>query len=337
MGGRDGSLVELLNEAVVAHPWVATAFFFAFGLTLGSFANVVIYRLPRYCLSIVKPGSFCPKCETPLAWYDNIPLFAWALWLGRKCRHCGVPIPARYPAVELLMGLIVAGLFWHVVVTNPMPLADGIGVPLPEWQPWLLFGVWTTFSLIFLCAAWIDAQMRLIPDRLSLGGGLLALLLAPLVPLLHLQHVPPGLVDDPYVGLVESPLWLRSLATSGIVAAIAAGGLWAIGLLGWLVAPKEAKAAGGGMGLGDVKLIVPIAVILGWPKLGVAFLAAIVIATVFGLPILIRKWRSKGEYSSAIAFGPFLAMGAVVAMLWSRPVLDWFGRYLEFVMTGLWT
>lgn len=336
LAGRDDSVVSLLNDAVDTHPWVALAFFFAFGLTLGSFANVVIYRLPRYCLSIVRPGSFCPECETPLAWYDNIPLFAWALWLGRKCRHCKAPIPARYPMVELIMGVVVAAIFWSTVIESRTPLLPDIGAPLPDWQPWLLFMLWTCFALIFLCASWIDFQLRLIPDRLSVGGGLLALLLSPLVPLLHLQHVPGSLIEDPYIGLVDSPLWLRSLVTSVVLMAGSAAVLWAIGLLSWIVVPKEAKAHGGGMGLGDVKLIMPIAAILGWPKLILAFAAACVIASVVGLPVLFRKWFGKEEVSSAIPFGPYLAMGAVVAMLFSRPILGWFGGYLTFVQTGLW-
>src|ERR1700683_1411346 len=77
---------------------------FVFGCLIGSFLNVCIYRWPLD-LSVVKPRSFCPECEAPIAWYDNVPLLSYAL-LRRRCRHCQKPIPARYPIVEALTGIL---------------------------------------------------------------------------------------------------------------------------------------------------------------------------------------------------------------------------------------
>src|SRR5437763_10996528 len=97
---------------------VEAFFALAFGLLIGSFLNVCIYRLPRD-LSVVRPRSYCPACEHPIAWYDNVPVLSYAILRGR-CRHCQGAIPARYPVVELLTG----GLFFvYVLRMGPTPAA----------------------------------------------------------------------------------------------------------------------------------------------------------------------------------------------------------------------
>ncbi len=96
--------MALLAERV---PWLLAAFAFAFGACIGSFLNVVIARLPKG-ESLVRPESHCPKCQTPIRWHDNIPVFGW-LALRGKCRDCGLPISPRYPMVELLVGLLAVG------------------------------------------------------------------------------------------------------------------------------------------------------------------------------------------------------------------------------------
>lgn len=119
---------------------------FLFGLVFGSFANVVIHRVPRD-ESLVKPPSECPQCETPLQWRDNIPVLSWLL-LRRKCRHCGEPISVRYPLVELTTGLLFAGV--------------GARFGLDWALPGFLLFVWTLFVL-----GMIDARTRRIPNRLT--------------------------------------------------------------------------------------------------------------------------------------------------------------------------
>src|SRR6188474_2721479 len=90
------------------------------GLGIGSFANVVIYRVPAG-LSVVKPRSACPNCGTPIVSRHNIPVVSW-LWLRRRCASCGAPISARYPIVELGMGVAffaivaVSGIHWHTLI-----------------------------------------------------------------------------------------------------------------------------------------------------------------------------------------------------------------------------
>src|SRR5690554_2083364 len=126
--------------SVDAFFYVLTAFAFMLGAVVGSFLNVVIYRVPAG-LSIVRPGSRCPKCETPIAWYDNIPIFSWMI-LRARCRSCQVHIPARYALVELLMAVLSAAL-WFKVAWRHFEMVGSpwqVGFPPPvaslEFLPW---------------------------------------------------------------------------------------------------------------------------------------------------------------------------------------------------------
>lgn len=105
------SLIHNLGVAAIAGGRPAgAAIAAALGLAIGSFLNVVIYRVPRG-LSVARPGSFCPTCGTPVRGYDNVPVVSWLVLRGR-CRHCGEPISARYPLVELVTGALFAAVAW---------------------------------------------------------------------------------------------------------------------------------------------------------------------------------------------------------------------------------
>jgi len=137
-----------------ANPWWLCSVSLVFGLVIGSFLNVVIYRLPEG-ESIVSPGSRCPACRTPLTAVDNVPVFSY-LWLRGRCRHCGVRISPRYPAVEAVTGLVFAGVAWRF----------GLGYATP-----LLM----LFAAALITAAMIDLDHQIIPDEISLGGLLLGI------------------------------------------------------------------------------------------------------------------------------------------------------------------
>ena len=123
-----------------------------FGLLIGSFLNVVIYRLPRG-QSIVRGRSMCPKCRKTVHGYDNIPLVSWIVLRG-KCRACGWKIPARYPLVELLTGIAAAGAMW---ASGPT-----------------LTALWVfAFLAIMIAITFIDWEHQIIPDPLSIGGTVL--------------------------------------------------------------------------------------------------------------------------------------------------------------------
>jgi leader peptidase (prepilin peptidase)/N-methyltransferase len=131
---------------VAVPDWIWFVFIFAFGCCVGSFLNVVIYRLPRD-QSLIKPPSACPACGKYIRFYDNIPLISWLL-LGARCRHCKAPISPRYFVIELLTGLVFTGLFFLFFYTD---LRDGV-------RPFLSGGWFIYLSSIILLAALIAAS-----------------------------------------------------------------------------------------------------------------------------------------------------------------------------------
>jgi leader peptidase (prepilin peptidase)/N-methyltransferase len=261
------------------------------GASVGSFLTVCIHRIPED-LSVVSPASRCPRCRTPIGWYDNVPILSW-LWLRGRCRHCAAPIAARYPVVELLGGLLAVAALLRLGPT-PMGL------------------VAFAFTAALLLITFIDFDHFFIPDEVSL----------------------PGIV----VGLAVS------LLPGGIGLADAAVGAALGGGLLWLVAWSYERMTGlEGMGLGDVKLLAMIGAFLGWQALPVVLLVASLtgslagVAAIFGprgragmgrvrhalgmralVPYLRRRART-----TAIPFGPFLALGAVVALYAPQTTLPW--------------
>ena len=157
-----------VEEFWIAHVWV-----FFVGSCVGSFLNVVIYRLPAG-LSLVRPGSRCPHCETPVRFYDNIPILSWLILRGR-CRSCKATIAVRYPMVELLTGLLA-------------------------WFTWLKFGLSWAFLMNFIFIAtlvavtFIDLDHRIIPDVISLPGIPLFFLAGLLLPAPSLKDALIGVV-----------------------------------------------------------------------------------------------------------------------------------------------
>lgn len=246
------------------------------GLVFGSFANVVIKRVPAN-ESLVKPPSECPKCETPLQWRDNIPLLSWLL-LRRRCRHCKEPISARYPLVELGTAVVFA--------------AVGARLGLDWALPGFLLFAWTLLVL-----AVIDAGTRRIPNRLTYPLTPTLLVLLGGAALLHAQ-----------------PGWaLRALL----------GGFIAFGLLlsMALVNPR-------GMGMGDVKLAAFIGIglgYLGWDHLLLGVFAGFLLGGVVASALLIGQARGRKD---AIPFGPYLAAGAIVALLAGGPLIDGYRTFV---------
>ncbi|MBN2377707.1 MAG: prepilin peptidase [Sedimentisphaerales bacterium] len=135
---------------------VILIFLFALGISTGSFLNVVVYRLPRE-MSLVQPGSHCTSCGKPIAWYDNIPVFAWFFLRGR-CRHCGAAFSFRYPLVELLTGLLFITLYWGYFSQN-------LRQPMPEFfdSGWLIYLGHIALLSALLAATLIDAEHWIIP------------------------------------------------------------------------------------------------------------------------------------------------------------------------------
>jgi leader peptidase (prepilin peptidase)/N-methyltransferase len=274
-----------------------------FGACVGSFINVVAYRLPRACMSIAKPRSRCPRCSAAIAWYDNLPVLSWLLLRGR-CRKCRARISVRYPLVELL----VAALF--VVVALRVLPREALRDPWRFGLPWLDWGVRSLITGALVALSLIDLDYRILPDPITKSGIVAGPFLAFLAP-----GVQPSPVIDGWSLFGERSLQQLLGANlvalvHGVLGAITSGFLlWGIGALGSRVFRKPA------MGFGDVKMFAAMGAVLGFWSL-----LALFVATFTGAIVgILIKLATKGRY---IPFGPFLAVGMWVVMLWGEPVLS---------------
>ncbi len=268
-----------------------TALVFALGACIGSFTNVLVLRLPA-SESVVRPGSRCPACARPLAWYENVPILAWLALRGR-CRTCRTPISIQYPLVELAVGLVFAGNF--------LLFGPGRGATGSEWlgamasPQWIVASVFTT---LLLAIALTDVRTYLIPDELSVGGMLIGLLLGLL----------PG-------GLTPLDSLLGAVAGAGVLMGVA-----------WLGAYMFRKEAMGG---GDIKMLAMIGSFTSWRGVFLTlFLGALLGSIIYGPIALVQRARQRraggnGEREgsdepaeevdrSLVPFGFFLAPAAAL-------------------------
>lgn len=275
----------MLIEQLQSSPELLIACTFLLGLLIGSFLNVVIYRLPimmqqqwrqecqtflelptdspkRFNLSL--PGSHCPACQTPIKAYDNLPIVSY-LGLGGKCRNCQQPISLRYPLIELLTGLCSALIAWR------------FGFSLN-----LLFGLIFTWCLI--AQSFIDIDHQLLPDSINL-------------PLL-------------WLGLLLSVFSLFSTAEDSIIGAIAGYlSLWSVYHLFRILTGKH------GMGYGDFKLMAVLGAWLGWQYLPLIILMSSLVGASLGSLLVLFN---KHSFSQPIPFGPYIAAAGWLSLVWGN-------------------
>ena len=271
--------VELADHAV--------ALLGLLGLLIGSFLNVVIYRLPKMMehqwevecalaagqaapaqppFNLVVPRSTCPHCGAGIAWYDNIPLVSYSV-LGGRCRHCQASIPLRYPMVELCTALLFAFCGWR-------------------WGMGAAALAWCAFLAGMLCLALIDWDSTLLPDSIVL-------------PLLWLGLIGANLQ---WTGVtLEQSLW-------GAVAGYLS--LWSVYWVFKLATGKE------GMGYGDFKLLACLGAWFGWQALIPIILMSSVIGAVVGIMLKLHEGLREG---GVMPFGPFL-VGAGMVCLFANPL-----------------
>jgi len=274
---------------------IAYIFVFVFGSLVGSFLNVVIHRVPRE-ESIVFPNSRCPKCETAIKPFDNIPIFGW-LMLGGKCRACKEPISARYPAVELLHALLWLLVYWQVGFTPFLPVG-------------LIF-VSTLVALMF-----IDAEHMILPNVITYPFFVFAILIRVIYPIAFGPQYFADMSYWPATALAGYPDWLVSLAC-GLVGALAGGGsLWLVGEL-W----KRLRGVDA-MGLGDVKMMLGFGAILGWRLSFLAIFFAAFAGAVIG-SIYVARQKDK-DMQTQIPFGIFLGIGSILALLFGERLVGWY-------------
>ncbi|MEY3123607.1 MAG: hypothetical protein RLZZ573_127 [Pseudomonadota bacterium] len=257
------------------------------GLLIGSFLNVVIYRLPKMMerqwatecdehsgmaptpiepFNLMVPRSACPHCGHQIRWFENVPVFSYLLLRG-KCSKCHTPISARYLIVEIATGVLFAYCVWQWGFN-----ASGL--------------TWSVFAATLLTLAFIDWDTTLLPDDLTL-------------PLL-------------WLGLVASSLHLTQVSLNSALWGAVAGylSLWSVYWAFKLLTGKE------GMGYGDFKLFAALGVWFGWETLIPIILLASVIGAIVGI---VMKFKSALRDGGYVPFGPFLS-GAGLAALFFGPV-----------------
>jgi len=250
-----------------------TVWAIGFGLIIGSFLNVVIYRLPLD-ESLVWPGSRCPACRAAIRPWDNIPLLSFLLLRGR-CRACGAAISWRYPAVELL----TAALFLLTVAT---------------FGPTLETALLLLFLSGLVVVAFIDLDNQIIPNLVTLPG------------------IPLGILSGLVVA--DPPLMDR------VIGALAgAGFLYLVLFYGSILYGQDA------MGEGDLNLIALIGAFLGWRAVILTILIGCLTGSAVGLALIATGRLARRQH---MPFGPFLAVGAVVALFWGEILIDLYWRLL---------
>ncbi len=267
------------------------------GACVGSFLNVVIYRMPRQCKSIVRPKrSFCPHCRTSIAWYDNIPIASWIL-LRTKCRHCSAPISVRYTIVEALTAAMFALVgIWFL---------DATTIVLVEQWHWGLVACYVWIISAMIAASFIDLELTIIPDEITLSGIVIGPVLAVIFPEIHSRFAS----VFPYGDIISSP---RMIALLGSIAGMlaGAGAIYGIRQFGTLLFRKEA------MGLGDVKFMAMVGAIVGWEGTLLSILIACVVGSVFGIALRVLKGTRY------VPFGPYLSIGAVLTIFFQEELIQ---------------
>src|ERR1017187_3431284 len=268
---------------------IESALAFLFGLLIGSFLNVCVYRLPRD-LSVVRPRSFCPSCEKQIAWYDDIPLLSFAL-LRARCRGCGAPIPWRYPLVELATGLLFG---WSVFT---------MGATVEALK-------YCLFSAIVVTLIASDIEERILPDEFTLGGALVGFALAWLAPMNATlgRLVAPG---------VENPRAL-SLIEAALGSLISAGSILLVAKLYEIFRQRE------GMGLGDVKMVAMIGAFLGLQGSLLTLMIGSMAGGIGGLVFILLTGKNASTYQ--LPFGAFLGAAALGVALFGDALLHWYMR-----------
>jgi leader peptidase (prepilin peptidase)/N-methyltransferase len=308
--------------------------FFLFGAAVGSFLNVVICRLP-YSLSLLDPPSSCPKCGRSIFGLDNLPVFSWIILKGR-CRQCKEPIHWRYPAIELLTAILWSYVALQSVTVNDYGFYQNIGVLM----------VTLVFVAMLVVVTFIDFDHQIIPDEITLGGMVVAVAVAALLPDFHLSRSPEFTTLFPSV-----PRPVLSLLASFAGAAMGAGSMFFISLTGTLVFrahiskvnEKEAEIRSA-IGLGDVKLMGFMGAMLGWREILAAFCAGTCFGAFAGIFDKLRsgRWPNREERAehqmsladiflfrwssgnSFIPYGPFLAIGALFIVFSRDYVMGFF-------------
>lgn len=294
---------------------------FIFGTVLGSFIKALSDRSLKN--KSFWGRSYCPKCHHKLAWYDLFPIFSYVL-LGGKCRYCRAQIGMEHLLVEVAAGILVGFLFWQTPVVIALSVVEG-------WQSvfqsaiLLLDLVSKIFFITVLVTLFLtDLKKMFIPDRIILPAAIAGIILGFIITIAKIGYLyfylsqsvigrlllpPHSVYFQRHAAMIAEPFFFS------ILTALLIGGFF----LSLIIITK-----GKGMGGGDVKLGVFLAVMLGFPNAVFALFLAFLTGAVFSLVLIIL---GKKHFGQTIPFGPFLVTGSLMMLFWGKRIVDW---YLSF-------
>ena len=259
-------------------------FSFWFGACIASFLNVVIWRAPRG-ESIVSPPSHCPKCSSPIRWWQNIPILSWLALRGR-CAACKAPISPRYILVELLGGLLFLAAFLHMLK---------FGLPLHFL---VVYWIWIALMIV---GSFIDFDHQLLPDFVTVGGMAL------------------GLVANAY----DSFFFWGKIYWENYLLYCVGGLVFGFGLL-WLVRWVGSKAfRREAMGMGDVFLMGAVGALFGPVAVLVTLILSSVFGSIVGVGMILLSKTKLGKFV-AIPYGPYICLGCLAWMFWGPRLVHWY-------------
>ena len=270
--------------------WYWLIVFFGFGACVGSFYNVIVYRMPRG-ISLINPPSHCPLCKKHIPIRYNLPIVGW-LWLRGKSACCKQPISIIYPIGEALCGLLGVLALFSAVAVNAGSVSAGL-LSAPVMEPAVWASAFAMLGAYPVCA--VDCKYKLIPDSISVGWIVAGLLIS----------IIPGGVT-PFQSLLG--------------AVVAGGGLY---LVGWTATKLLKKDA---MGFGDVKLLAGYGALMGVT----GAVETLIVAALLGILVMVPygKLRKSDDGSGQIPFGPFLAVAAPFMYLWGEQLFDLYVKFV---------
>jgi leader peptidase (prepilin peptidase) / N-methyltransferase len=275
------------------------ALIFVFGLVIGSFLNVCVLRIPED-ISIVAPGSRCPRCLTSIRWYDNVPVLGW-LWLRGKCRSCGLAISLMYPLVELATGLLFVACYLEFGITQSAVK-------------------WLFFTCLIIVLTVTDLRVRILPDLVNWPGFAAGVFFSAIVP------PNDGTALWLYMSLFHRMprIWVAGLLDSLLGAALGSFLLWAVAAIYKRVRGRD------GMGMGDVKMMAMVGAFLGVRRAFLTILLGTMLGTLVGATIVVALyaagWKRKlAERASRRGLGGVSGLRWTIASQYQLPLGSFLG------------
>jgi leader peptidase (prepilin peptidase)/N-methyltransferase len=273
-------------------------FLFVFGIVIGSFLNVVSMRYDgeHFVLDpkVIGGRSHCPYCGKTLRWFELIPLFSFFIQ-GGHCRRCKAKLSFQYPTVEFISGLI-----FMLVPLRLAALTNGSLLIL------FIAALWTLVFLILLLMSVIDIRIGIVPDELNIALGVAAVILG-----ISLTVSPDG--SGSLMGSLGNMFGL----TGNLWASRVMGAVFGFVFFEFLILVTRGK----GIGMGDVKLALPLGLLFGWPDIIPVIMYAFILGALVGIFLIISK---KTTMKGALPFGPFLAFGAAFIFFCGLPMAQWY-------------